>query len=71
MYTEEDLDELIRQSVADCQLPHVCEFARFDEGMKRIIKRVKQHILVRGIADVDTALALVEQELEEPYIETI
>jgi hypothetical protein len=32
--------------------------------------RVKQHILVRGIPNVDSALALVELELEEPYIET-
>ena len=71
MYTEEQLDELIRQSIADCELPHVCQFAQFEEGINRILNRVKQHILVRGIDDVDTALALVEQELEEPYIETL
>jgi hypothetical protein len=71
MYTERDLDELIRESIKDCDsLPRVCQFAEHPIGFERIMMRVKQHILVRGIEDIDTALALVEIELEEPYIET-
>ena len=71
MYTEKDLDELIRESIKDCDgLTRVCQFAQQPIGFERIMMRVKQHILVRGIQDIDTALALVEIELEEPYIET-
>jgi|694.fasta_scaffold12013_4 hypothetical protein len=71
MYTERDLDELIRQSITDCDsLLRVCQFAQTPIGFERIMMRVKQHILVRGIPNVDSALALVELELEEPYIET-
>lgn len=69
-YTEKDLDNLIRESIKSCDsLPRVCVFKQTQAGFDRIVKRVKQHIFVRGIDNVDSALALVEQELEEPYSE--
>ena len=69
-YTEKDLDSLIRESIKDCDsLPYVCRFASTKAGFDRIFKRVKEHIFVRGIDDVDTALALVEGELEQPNSE--
>lgn len=69
-YTEENLDKLIRESIKDCDtLPRVCKFSSTKAGFDRVFKRVKQHILVRGIDNVDSALALVEQELEQPNIE--
>lgn len=70
MYSEADLDALINESIRDCDtLPSVCKFASTKAGRDRIFTRVKEHILVRGIDNVDTALALVESELQEPYIE--
>lgn len=69
-YTEADLDKLIRESIQDCSsLPYVCKFATTKAGFNRIFDRVKEHIMVRGIDNVDSALALVEGELEEPYSE--
>jgi hypothetical protein len=68
-YTEKDLDKLIHESIKDCDsLPRICSFSSTVGGFNRIFNRVKQHILERGIDNVDTALALVEQELEQPYI---
>ena len=70
-YSEKDLDQLISESIRDCEtLPRVCKFATTKAGFNRIQKRVKEHILVRGIDNVDTALALVEQELEQPNVES-
>lgn len=70
MYSEVDLDELIRESIKDCELPYVAIFRETNAGFERIHFRVKQHILIRGIEDVDSAIALVDNELQEPYIET-
>ena len=50
-------------------LPYVSQFALTQAGKDRIFFRVKQHILVRGIANLDTALALVEVELSTPNVE--
>ena len=69
-YTEQDLDELSKVSIKESELAHVTMFRATDEGFKRIMYRVKQHILIRGIDNVDTAIALVDNELQEPYIET-
>ena len=70
-YSEKDLDKLITESIKNCsELPRVCKFATTTAGFNRIHKRVKQHILVRGIDNVDTAIALVEQELEQPNVES-
>ena len=69
-YSEKDLDQLISQSINNCEtLPRVCKFATTKAGFNRVHSRVKQHILKRGIDNVDTALALVEQELEQPNVE--
>lgn len=70
MYTEKDLDDLIEESINECQLIYVQHFRKTQSGFDAIKERVKQHILVRGIEDVDTALGLVDNELQEPYIET-
>jgi hypothetical protein len=70
MYSEQDLDALIKKSIKECDtLPYLCKFAQTDAGFARIFDRAKQNILVRGIDNVDSALALVEQELEQPYTE--
>tara|TARA_B110000503_G_C7053923_1_gene373555 strand:- start:129 stop:353 length:225 start_codon:yes stop_codon:yes gene_type:complete len=69
-YTERDLDELISLSIKECEsLPYLCQFKTTEQGRKLIFQRVKEHIFTRGIANIDTCLALVEQELTEPYIE--
>lgn len=70
MYTENDLDELIRESIMESDLAHVSMWRTTEAGFSSIFDRVKQHILVRGIDNVDTAIALVDNELQEPYIET-
>lgn len=68
MYSEQDLDKLIKKSIKECgSLPRVCEFVTTKKGFDRVFKRVKEHILLRGIDNIDSALSLVENELEEPY----
>jgi hypothetical protein len=47
-------------------MPYTCQFSKTEQGFKRIFDRIKQHIFVRGIANVDTAISLVENELSEP-----
>jgi hypothetical protein len=70
MYNENQLDILIRESISSAKnLPYVSQFALTQAGKDRIFFRVKQHILVRGIANLDTALALVEVELSTPNVE--
>lgn len=66
MYSEKDLDALIRQKIKECKMPYTCQFSKTEQGFKRIFDRIKQHIFVRGIANVDTAISLVENELSEP-----
>ena len=64
-YSIKDLDELISVSIKDCgTLPRICKFSSTKTGAERIHKRVKTHVLVGSIDNIDTALALVEQELE-------
>jgi hypothetical protein len=70
MYNENQLDILIREAITSAKnLPYVSQFALTQAGKDRIFFRVKQHILVRGIANLDTALALVEIELSTPNVE--
>ena len=70
MYNENQLDILIRESISSAKnLPYVSQFALTQAGKDRIFFRVKQHILVRGIANLDTALALVEVELSTPNVD--
>jgi len=70
MYNENQLDILIREAITSAKnLPYVSQFSLTQAGKDRIFFRVKQHILVRGIANLDTALALVEVELSTPNVE--
>jgi hypothetical protein len=70
MYNENQLDILIREAITSAKnLPYISQFALTQAGKDRIFFRVKQHILVRGIANLDTALALVEVELSTPNVE--
>ena len=70
MYNENQLDILIRESISSAKnLPYISQFSLTQAGKDRIFFRVKQHILVRGIANLDTALALVEVELSTPNVE--
>jgi hypothetical protein len=71
MYTIKDLDELITQTITDTNLVYAKQFTSTKSGFDLVFRRVKQHILVRGIDNVDSALALVESELQEVYIETL
>lgn len=65
-----ELNQLIKDTILNCKtLPHVCKFRETELGFSRIESRMKEHIFLQGLDDVDTALALVEGELEEPYIE--
>jgi len=67
MYSEQDLDNLIKESILGAKdMPYISLFATTDAGMRKIHYRIKQHILVRGISDIDTAIGLVETELETP-----
>ena len=68
MYSESDLDKLIYESISEAtEMPYVSQFALTQAGRESIHYRIKQHILVRGISDIDTAISLVEIELETPY----
>jgi hypothetical protein len=70
MYNENQLDLLIKEAILSVKdLPYVSQFANTVVGRDRIFDRVKQHILVRGITNLDTALALVESELSTPNID--
>jgi len=70
MYNENQLDILIREAITSAKnLPYISQFSLTQAGKDRIFFRVKQHILVRGIANLDTALALVEVELSTPNVE--
>jgi hypothetical protein len=67
MYSESDLDKLINESILGAtDMPYVSMYSTTDAGMRKVRFRIKQHILVRGIANVDTALGLVETELSTP-----
>lgn len=67
MYSEKDLDNLITESILGAtDMPYISLFATTDAGIRKIHFRIKQHILVRGISDIDTAIGLVETELGTP-----
>jgi len=67
MYNEADLDKLITESILEAKdMPYISLFATTDAGIRKIHFRIKQHILVRGISDIDTAIGLVETELGTP-----
>jgi hypothetical protein len=67
MYSESDLDKLITESILEAtDMPYISLFATTDAGIRKIHYRIKQHILVRGISNIDTAIGLVETELGTP-----
>jgi hypothetical protein len=67
MYSETDLDNLITESILGAtDMPYISLFATTDAGIRKIHFRIKQHILVRGISNIDTAIGLVETELGTP-----
>jgi hypothetical protein len=67
MYSESDLDNLIKEAILGAKdMPYISQFALTDAGMRKMQFRIKQHILVRGITDIDTAIGLVETELSTP-----
>ena len=68
MYTEKDLDELISISIKETKLPYVSSFSMTESGFSRVSKRVKEHILKQNVPNVDTALAMVEDELSTPNV---
>jgi hypothetical protein len=66
MYSESDLDELIKVSIAETNMPYVNSFSQTTDGYDRVFKRVKEHILKQNVPNVDTALSMVENELSTP-----
>jgi hypothetical protein len=67
MYSESDLDNLINESILGAtDMPYISLFSKTQAGKRKIHFRVKQHILVRGISNIDTAIGLVETELSTP-----
>ena len=63
-FTEQDLDLLITEKMKDCSdLPNVCKLSETETGKKRIFDRVKEIIVKDGIANVEAALANVEEEI--------
>jgi hypothetical protein len=67
MYNESDLDKLITESILGAtDMPYISIFSTTDAGIRKIHFRIKQHILVRGISDIETAIGLVESELSTP-----
>lgn len=68
MYSERDLDDLINLSIKKSKYPYISSFALTDSGFKRIKKRVEEHIFKQNVPDLDTALAMVEDELSTPNV---
>jgi hypothetical protein len=67
MYSESDLDKLITESILSAKdMPYISLYSTTDAGIRKIHFRIKQHILVRGISDIETAIGLVESELSTP-----
>ena len=70
IYTEQDLDKLITESILEAtDMPYISLFATTQAGLDKIHYRMKQHILVRGITNIDTVIGLVETELSTPAIQ--
>lgn len=67
MYSESDLDNLIHESILKAtDMPYISLYATTEAGRRKLHFRIKQHILVRGISNIDTAIGLVETELGTP-----
>ena len=67
MYNESDLDKLIIETILRAtDMPYISQFSSTQAGIRKIQFRIKQHILVRGISNIDTAIGLVETELITP-----
>ena len=67
MYSENDLDKLIIETILRAtDMPYISQFSSTQAGIRKIQFRIKQHILVRGISNIDTAIGLVETELSTP-----
>jgi hypothetical protein len=67
MYNESDLDKLIIETILRAtDMPYISQFSSTQAGIRKIQFRIKQHILVRGISNIDTAIGLVETELSTP-----
>ena len=70
MYNESDLDKLIIETILRAtDMPYISQFSSTQAGIRKIQFRIKQHILVRGISNIDTAIGLVETELSTPAIQ--
>lgn len=68
MYSEQDLDELINISIRETKLPYVSSFSITESGFNKIVKRIKEHIFLQNVPNVDTALSMVENELSTPNV---
>lgn len=66
MYSESDLDELIKVSIKETDMPYISSFSLTSDGFNRIFKRTKEHILKQNVPNVETALSMVENELSTP-----
>ncbi len=67
MYSESDLDKLIIETIFKAtDMPYISQFSTTEAGIRKMQFRIKQHILVRGISNIDTAIGLVETELSTP-----
>ena len=67
MYNESDLDKLIIETILRAtDMPYISQFSSTKAGIRKIQFRIKQHILVLGISNIDTAIGLVENELSTP-----
>lgn len=67
MYSESDLDKLIIETILKASdMPYISQFSLTEAGIRKMKFRIKQHILVRGISDIDNAIGLVESELSTP-----
>lgn len=67
MYNESDLDKLIIETILRAtDMPYISQFSSTQSGIRKIQFRIKQHILLRGISNIDTAIGLVETELSTP-----
>ncbi len=63
-HTEEELNLIILDHLDNCEdYKNVCELKQTDIGKQRIITRIKELIFKDGIADAETAIALVDNEI--------
>ncbi len=69
-HTEKDLDVLIDDELDKCEYKNICLFRQTAEGARRIKERVKEIIFSDGITDVESALAKVDEQLEEEKLQS-